>query len=337
VSFLLAELIEGSAEAFGEFGGRAVAPIVKEDNYGLRAEHVVMDRHDVEIVGAQGFQHALDLRFAHGDVARDLRIGVSAGKSGPGIQAHARVDRGAHLFDSEVVAADGDLVDGAELLAGMAGNTGKRSGVECARRSRRRSRGGAVGAVPDLIEGRLEFARDVAGFAVAVEVQEEEPRLVPEKVVVQGGDINSIVEQGGEDGIDFLLGEDEIPHEDFLAAITLGHGDPTAKAEGSGRGSARDGHLKIRAGHVDLENARFVVAGTGEGLQDILIVCGNVLGNCSRGKKKRSCNKKKARNAGHDSPFNGQHKESTLMMRARARSAVVCTRGGGLARLEEPR
>jgi hypothetical protein len=70
--------------------------------------------------------------------------------------------------------------------------------------------------------------------------------------------------KGRDDGIDFVLSEDKVAHEDIDAAVTLGHGDPTGKAKGSGSGTTGDRDGEVIAGNADLEHFVFEVTGTAE-------------------------------------------------------------------------
>src|SRR5258705_1129819 len=79
--------------------------------------HMVMNRNYVYTVSAKGLQNRGYFGFEHCDVAGDRGVFLSADKSRPGIQAHARVDRRAVLFDVQVVTPDRDFVDLARLFA----------------------------------------------------------------------------------------------------------------------------------------------------------------------------------------------------------------------------
>ena len=75
-------------------------------------------------------QHRCDLGFEHRDVTGDHGIGVGAGECSPGVQAHARRDRGAVLPDVQIGTANRDLVHGTGLLALVADDSGERRAVE---------------------------------------------------------------------------------------------------------------------------------------------------------------------------------------------------------------
>src|SRR5258708_3799322 len=92
--------------------------------------HMVMNRNYVYTVFAKGLQNRGYFGFEHCDVAGDRGVLLSADKSRPGIQAHARVDRRAVLFDVQVVTPDRDFVDLAQLLAFVSDDLGNLGGVQ---------------------------------------------------------------------------------------------------------------------------------------------------------------------------------------------------------------
>ena len=105
-------------------------------------------------------QHRRHFVGEHRDVAGDRGVVVRADERRPRVQAHARVDRRAHLGQLEIVAADRDLVDRARLLARRARRSARASRCRCvgvgaaALRARRRP----GGAFADQIERRLDLA-----------------------------------------------------------------------------------------------------------------------------------------------------------------------------------
>jgi hypothetical protein len=62
-------------------------------------------------------QHRRHLVLEHRHVAGDHCIRIRSCEYGPRIQAHARIDRRSVLTQVDVGTANGDLVDGASLLA----------------------------------------------------------------------------------------------------------------------------------------------------------------------------------------------------------------------------
>lgn len=76
----LAEQVDGCANTAREARGRTGAVIVQKDHRRGHARHVVVNRHDVEAVGPQRFQHRCDLRLEHRDVARDQGVRIRPDK-----------------------------------------------------------------------------------------------------------------------------------------------------------------------------------------------------------------------------------------------------------------
>src|SRR5260370_14082476 len=87
---------------------------MEKNHRGLSAKHVVVNGDDVQFMSAKRLQHRRNFGFAHGDVASNLRVGVAASKSVPGVQAHARVHGCAMLVDIKTVAAQLQFVDRTE-------------------------------------------------------------------------------------------------------------------------------------------------------------------------------------------------------------------------------
>ena len=66
-----------SAKAQREFRGGAAAPVVEKNDCGLRAQHVVVNGDDVQLMSTKRLQYRGNFGFAHGDVTGNLRIGVT--------------------------------------------------------------------------------------------------------------------------------------------------------------------------------------------------------------------------------------------------------------------
>src|SRR5579864_5576089 len=192
-----------------------------QENYDRpRIDHVVMNGHDFEAVCTKSLECGCDLSFEHGDIARDSRVLVCADESRPGVESHARVNGGSHLFDGEIVATDGDFVDCAALLAFMPDNlcdSGRVQRVRC-----RRLGCAGRGRLPDQIECRLDLFCKCGSFAVSMDMHEEEAWFFEEEVIVQRNDFQTMFEQRGHHRIYFLLREHEIAHHDVFAAVSFG-------------------------------------------------------------------------------------------------------------------
>jgi hypothetical protein len=72
---------------------------------------VLVDGDHIEPVLAECLEDRLYFIGEHRDVAGNGGIRIGAHKRGPGVQAHAGVDRRAHVLDRKVVTADRDLVE----------------------------------------------------------------------------------------------------------------------------------------------------------------------------------------------------------------------------------
>src|SRR5258707_5806091 len=107
----------------------------------------------------------------------------------------------------------------------------------------------------DEIQSRLDAASQVGRFSYTMHVHEVDVRVVPEEVVVQRGDIDSVIQQSGHDGVYFFLQEHQIAHHHVQTVSTLGERNPAAESKRRGRRETLDGHLQVTARDVDLENA----------------------------------------------------------------------------------
>ena len=129
-AFFMSEYFERRLKSSGQFIGRPCSPVVQEVNRGLRAEHVLVDRHNVQTMPAQGFQYRSHFRAKHRDVSRHFGIGIVAVKRRPGVQTHARVDPRTHLGQLQIIAAHRDFIDLPALLAFVPDNLRELGRVE---------------------------------------------------------------------------------------------------------------------------------------------------------------------------------------------------------------
>ena len=79
-------------------------------------------------------------------------------------------------------------------------------------------------------------------------------------MVVGRRHLEPVVEESRHDRIDFFLQQHKAAHHDVVSAITFGHGEPSAKAEGSGHGEVVDGDVNVISRNIDLQHIRPVVA-----------------------------------------------------------------------------
>ena len=111
----------------------------------------------------------------------------------------------------------------------------------------------------DEIQSRLHAASQVGRFAHTMHVHEVDVRVVPEEVVVQRRDIDSVIQERGHHRVHFFLQEHQITHHDVRTVGTLRQRNPAAESKRRGRRETLDGHLQVTARDVDLENARLEI------------------------------------------------------------------------------
>src|SRR5205823_1861574 len=117
-----AQLIHCGLEPGCQLVSRSPPPVMKKDDLWLCIEHVVMDRHHLQSMGAKRLQCRIDFTLQHCDVTRNSSIIVGSNKCRPGVEAHSSIDRGSHFFDVEVVPAERDFVHRPSMLTRMADN-----------------------------------------------------------------------------------------------------------------------------------------------------------------------------------------------------------------------
>src|SRR5207247_2026166 len=79
----------------------------------------------------------------------------------------------------------------------------------------------------------LDLISQLDSLSVSVNMHEENPRLIPEEVIVQSRDLKAVFKEGGHHRIHFVLSQNQISHHHFTAALAFGHGEPAAKTKGS--------------------------------------------------------------------------------------------------------
>src|SRR5262249_34290550 len=105
-------------------------------------------------------------------------------------------------------------------------------------------------------------------------------RLVPEEMIVKRSYIDPVVQKCGHDWVDFFLKENEIAHHHVGTVTRFCEGDPAAEPEWCRRGKALYRYLQVVARNVHFQNARFEVSLSVQGLQDPLVVNGDILCSC---------------------------------------------------------
>src|SRR6266851_9885733 len=266
-----AEFIESGLESAREFFSRSSAPVMEEDHSGAVSGHVMVNGNHIQTVLAKGFQNRRHFLFEHRDVTGNRRVFLRADKRGPRVQSHAGVDHSPVLFHTEVIASHGDLVHRARLLALVPSDFCKLGGIErCAAAARGSSRFGFN--VTNEVQPGFHPPREVSRFSHAVDVHVKDVRIIPEEMIVESRHIDSVVEQHGEDGIDFFLKQYQVTHHRLRSVCRFGQRDPASETKRRRRRKALDGHLQIVARNIYLENASLEVAFSVQALQNLLVV-----------------------------------------------------------------
>ncbi len=178
---------------------------------------------------------------------------VRAGEGGPGIHTHDLADLVAvHACG----APDGDLVDAVAQVALLPDRGVDLRGGERALRRLDVGLGHVAGASARLLDLREHLAHG-GGEGVlrghAADVHEHHLRRVPEEVVVEGGDLEPVVEGHAHDRIHLVFEQDEVAHHHRMAGarrLESGPGGETERrsdvyaARGDGEIAPGDGHLE---------------------------------------------------------------------------------------------
>ena len=94
---------------------------------------------------------------------------------------------------------------------------------------------------------------------------------------MQSCHFKSVIEQSRHDWIHFVLGQNQVAHDDIVAAVPFGHGEPATKAKRSRDRIACNLDVQIIPRNVHLQYIRFVVTLLTDNLHDLLIVARNFL------------------------------------------------------------
>ena len=71
------------ADGFCQVEGRALAPKVRKKYGGSLADHMIVKCDDVDVRGAQGFEHGRDFSGGHHEITIDSRGAIGTGKRRP--------------------------------------------------------------------------------------------------------------------------------------------------------------------------------------------------------------------------------------------------------------
>ena len=177
--------------------------------------HVLMDRHDVDLVLEQCFQDRLQFVFGHREVAINYGVAIVAGERRPCVHAHIFVDRDAvHLCR----ATDREFHHSVFRFALRSEDFVKRhSGDRTFSRQRLSTerifrlwicRSNLFGSVVDF----FDRARQLLSSAFAFDMHEENSRLIEEEMIVEGRDAQAVIERSGHRGIHFVLEQHGVAH-----------------------------------------------------------------------------------------------------------------------------
>src|SRR6476660_9788139 len=91
-------------------------------------------------------------------------------------------------------------------------------------------------------------------------VHVEHTRTFKEEVVVKRRHVKPVLQQGRHYGIHLVFEQHKVAHHHFVSACALGHGEPTAKAEGRWSSDAVYSNFEIVPRDIDLQNVGLEIA-----------------------------------------------------------------------------
>ena len=129
----------------------------------------------------------------------------------------------------------------------------------------------------DQIQAGFYAPGQVRCFPHSVYMHEIYVRVVPEKMVVQCGHIDSVIEKRRHDGIDFILKQHKIAHHHFASVCCFGQRDPSAESEWRRRRESLNRHLQVVPRDIHFQDPGLEVALPIQRFENILIVARHVL------------------------------------------------------------
>src|SRR6266571_1466672 len=117
----------------------------------------------------------------------------------PGVEAHSSIDCGTHLFHVEVVPSERDFVHRPRLITRMADNLCNSICIQGSLLFGRwlwAAAGFSWFCVTNQINSGFDLIRQLDSFSVSVDMHEENSRLLPEEVIVQGRNLKPVFKQG---------------------------------------------------------------------------------------------------------------------------------------------
>src|SRR5262249_2495565 len=166
-------------------------PVVQKHDSRLLPRHVLVDGHDLDISVSQCSQDWLQLAFGHREVPIYHGLVIRTGKCSPRVDTHRVSDRVTmHMRGT----SDRYLVDAVREVSLVAEDAPNLIDVELRVRGidvgRRQWRSGLLDAGEHLPHRTCQSLET----AIPGHVHEHHARALPEKVVVQCGDLESILE-----------------------------------------------------------------------------------------------------------------------------------------------
>ncbi len=101
-----------------------------------------------------------------------------------------------------------------------------------------------------MIQGLAETQGQLLFRALTADVHEEDPWFFIEEVVMQSSNLETVVLQGRDDWVHFLLQERQVTHDHSVLAHIL-EGDPTPETQGGGHRFAIDADVQIVPGKTN--------------------------------------------------------------------------------------
>ena len=79
------ELVQDSFEAGRQLRCRSLSPVMQEYDFGLGADHVIVDRNHIDAMAPQRFQYRCDFLRKHGHISSHRSLIVCSNECRPGV------------------------------------------------------------------------------------------------------------------------------------------------------------------------------------------------------------------------------------------------------------
>src|SRR2546421_3882744 len=250
--------VESCAYSLREILCSPYPPVVEKHDPRLLADHVLMNCDDVDASPAELLQNQLQLRLEHGKVAIDKSFVARADERRPRIHPHLVADfvtvhaRGSAergLVDAilEVTPRTQNRVELLRVETGL-------FGIDV----RSLHFGWSAARLFDLGEDLPHRTRDLGFVTHAADVHEHHDRRLPEKMIVQRGDLESVVERDAHHRIHLVFAEHHVAHDHRLLAGLL-EGSPGSEPHRWCNANGPRENLEIAARSGDLVDLLLLV------------------------------------------------------------------------------